>query len=105
MSHPILLISLLLLGGLYWFKSQQVKEIALAATRAHCAKMEVQMLDDYIAANGISLAKDKNGRLQVRRSFAFEFSSTGDERYNGRIEMLGHRVESIYMEPYRIELD
>lgn len=63
------------------------------------------MLDDYVAANGIGLKKDKAGKLQIHRTFLFEFSATGDERYNGKISMLGQRVESIYMEPYRINLN
>lgn len=103
MSYHIILISLLLLGFLYWFKTQQVKEIALNATRARCLMMEVQMLDDYIASNGLWLKRDKTGKIRVQRTFLFEFSSTGTDRYNGRIEMLGNQVESIYMEPYRID--
>ena len=94
----------MLLGFGYWYHAQKVKELALAATIAHCRAMEVQMLDDYIAANGIKLKRDNNGKMQFQRTFYFEFSSTGDERYNGRIIMLGQRVESIYMEPYRINL-
>lgn len=105
MLDHIFLISLLLLGFLYWFKSQKVKEIALNATRAHCLKMQVQMLDDYIATSSLWFARNKTGKIQVRRTFVFEFSSTGNERYNGRIAMLDRQVESIYMEPYRIELD
>jgi len=105
MLDHIILISLLLLGFLYWFKSQKIKEIALSATRAHCSKMQVQMLDDYIATSNLWLTRNKKGKIQVRRTFVFEFSSTGNERYNGRIAMLDCQVESIYMEPYRIELD
>jgi hypothetical protein len=65
--------------------------------------MEVQMLDGYVALNGIWLKRDKAGKIRLRRSFLFEFSSTGHERYNGTVLMLGRGVESIYMEPYRIE--
>jgi hypothetical protein len=65
--------------------------------------MEVQMLDDYVALNGIRLKRDKLRKMQIQRSFLFEFSSTGYERYQGTVLMLGRRVESIYMEPYRIE--
>ncbi len=41
--------------------------------------------------------------MRLRRVFLFEFSSTGNERYNGMCIMLGRRVESIQMEPYRFE--
>jgi len=59
------------------------------------------MLDDYIALNGLQLKRDKTGKIHLCRSFQFEFSSTGNERYNGQIVMIGYRIESIQMEPYR----
>jgi len=100
--NSIVLIGLLLAASAYWFNFQSVKEIALHATRTHCRAMEVHMLDDYIAANGIWFRRDKHGKWQIQRTFLFEFSSTGADRYNGKITMLGQRVETIYMEPYRI---
>ena len=86
-----------------FISSIEAKEIALKATIEHCLIMEVQMLDGYVALNGICLKRDKAGKMQLQRSFLFEFSSTGNERYNGTILMLGRHIESIYMEPYRIE--
>ena len=103
MLDDIILISLVCLICIYWFNAQKAKEIALRAAIDHCLAMEVQMLDGYVALNGICLKTDKLRKLQLQRSFLFEFSSTGNERYNGTLLMLGCRVESIYMEPYRIE--
>lgn len=103
MFDDIFLITLLLVAYLYWSKAQQAKELALKATRSHCLDMEVQMLDEYVALDGIGLKRDEAGKVYVRRSFLFEFSSTGNERYNGRIVMQGCQVESIHMEPYRFE--
>ena len=103
MLDDIFLIALLLVAYLYWSKAQQAKELALKAARAHCLDMEVQMLDEYVALDGIRLKRDEAGKVHMRRSFLFEFSSTGNERYNGRIVMLGCQVESIHMEPYRFE--
>ena len=91
------------LAYLYWFNAQKTKEIALATARDHCLTMEVQMLDDYVALNGIRLKRGPLGKIQLQRSFLFEFSSTGNERYNGTVLMLGRRVESVDMEPYRIK--
>jgi hypothetical protein len=103
MLSGIILIGFMCLVYGYWFNAQKAKEFALGAARAHCLAMEAQMLDDYVALNGIFLKRDKAGKMQLRRSFLFEFSSTGNERYNGTLLMLGRRVESIYMEPYCTE--
>jgi hypothetical protein len=103
MLNDIILICFLCMACMYWFNAQKAKEIALGTARAHCLSMGVQMLDDYVALNGIWLKRDKLRKIHLRRLFLFEFSSTGDERYNGTLLMLGRRVESIHMDPYRIE--
>jgi hypothetical protein len=103
MLNEIILICFMCLAFMYWFNAQKAKEIALGAARDHCHAMDVQMLDGYVALNGIWLKRDKLRKMQLRRSFLFEFSSTGNERYNGTVLMLGRRIESIDMEPYRIE--
>ena len=103
MLNDIILICFMCLAYVYWLSAQKAKEIAFEAAMDHCLAMEVQMLDGYVALNGIRLKRDKTGKMLLRRLFLFEFSSTGNERYNGTVLMLGRRVESIYMEPYRIE--
>lgn len=103
MLDDLILIALLLGGYLYWVNGQQAKEIALKAVGTHCLNLEVQMLDEYVALNRIRLKRDHAGTLRLQRTFLFEFSSTGNERYNGVCMILGKRVESIQMEPYRFD--
>ncbi|WP_027147308.1 MULTISPECIES: DUF3301 domain-containing protein [Methylobacter] len=102
MVFDIILIGLLIVAYLYWASAQRVKSIALNATKQHCLDMNVQMLDDYIALTGLWLKRDRTGKVHLWRSFQFEFSSTGNERYNGQIVMFGCRIESIQMEPHRL---
>ncbi|HEY8095113.1 MAG TPA: DUF3301 domain-containing protein, partial [Methylobacter sp.] len=99
----LILIALLLGAYLYWFNGQRAKEIALRAVRAHCLNLEVQMLDEYVALSGIRLRREPAGNIQLQRTFLFEFSSTGNERYNGVCIIQGKRIESIQMEPYRFD--
>lgn len=99
----LVLIILLLTACLGWVGGLGIKEIAFKAVKANCLKLEVQMLDEYVALNRIELKKDRSGKIRLQRTFLFEFSSTGNERYNGVCIMLGRRVESIHMEPYRVE--
>lgn len=102
MWDEIFLILLFTAGFLYWQSSQKVREVALSATKRHCRDLELQMLDGYVAGYALRLKKDRRGKVHISRTYVFEFSSTGAERYNGRIMMLGRRVESIQLEPYRI---
>ncbi|MCX7094826.1 MAG: DUF3301 domain-containing protein [Methylobacter sp.] len=103
MLNELILITLLLAACLYWLSGQQVKEIALKAVKSQCSNLDVQMLDEYVALTGIRLARDQRGKIRLQRLFSFEFSSTGNDRYNGVCMMLGRQVESIRMEPHRFD--
>lgn len=99
----LLLIILLLLIGYYWSSALKAREIALVAVKMHCQKMDVQLLDEYVALSAFWPKRDKQGQIKAWRSYQFEFTSTGDERYNGKLIMLGNVVLSIQLEPYRIQ--
>ena len=93
------LLALGALGG-FWFHSIHILEIAREAGRKACLRESVQFLDDTVAGTGLALARDKNGRRILRRSYRFEFTETGNNRREGEVVMLGDRVESVTMEPY-----
>jgi hypothetical protein len=95
-------ITLLLLIGVYWSNAMKAREIAFVAVKVHCKKMDVQLLDEYVALIGIWPKRDDDGKIKAWRSYQFEFTSTGDERYNGKVVMMGDKVLSIQLEPYRI---
>ncbi|MCF6205147.1 MAG: DUF3301 domain-containing protein [Methylococcaceae bacterium] len=96
------LIILLLLIGYYWSDSTKTRETALDFVKNHCKKIDVQMLDEYVALNGLWLKRDKKGKIRLWRSYQFEFTSTGNERYNGKVIMLGRTITSIHLDPYKI---
>ncbi len=95
-------IVLLLLSFRYWFAAQAVKEIAYAAVRRHCQQLHLQMLDDYVALQQLSLQRNLYGKISLRRVYGFEFSATGEERYQGHITLVGQVIQGIELDAYRI---
>jgi hypothetical protein len=99
------LLQLAILGGfcalLYqiWL-AQGTREIALAAARKHLAQEGLQLLDAHVAQRAVWLKRDPRGQLRFWRRYHFEFSANGDERYQGKIIMLGNRVEQIHLQPH-----
>lgn len=89
-------------GTLFWVDSLRVREHAVAAGRAACRRYAVQFLDETVAFARLRLARDAQGRLRLERSYAFEFSDTGNNRRPGRIVMLGAELRELEMEPYPI---
>jgi Protein of unknown function (DUF3301) len=98
------LLFLLLLAALvwFWFDSLRALEIARKAGRRVCDEANVQFLDDTVASTALALVRNKSGRRVLRRTYRFEFSETGNTRLEGRLILLGDRIESVTMEPYQI---
>jgi hypothetical protein len=98
----LLLLLLLAALGWFWFDSLSALEVARAAGKRVCNDADVQFLDDTVASTGVALVRDKSGRRLLRRTYRFEFSETGNSRLEGRLVVLGRRVESVTLEPYQI---
>ncbi len=96
-------ISALGLIALLWWQNLKVREMALVAVKRYCHKEALQLLDQSIALKAIRFKRDTHtGRLVLQRRYKFEFTSTGEERYSGTIEMHGQRFKGIETEPYRV---
>lgn len=91
------LIALLLLGLFIWFISDSMKarEAAYAAARKACQEAGVQFLDDTVSQVSMRIGRDGDGSAALERYFHFEFSPTGDDRQQGRVRLLGNRVQEV----------
>lgn len=85
----------------YWWRAKAIKDFVLQAARRHCDSMDVMLLDEAVFLRGLWFKRDSQGNLRVWRRFLFDFTSTGEERYTGRIIMLGQRIEHMELEPHR----
>jgi uncharacterized protein DUF3301 len=86
----------------FWWQAHAVKELALRATKNYCASVGVQLLDDGLALRGFWIQRNAAGSLCLRRSFLFEFTTTGEQRYHGSTVMLGRRLEGVQLAPHRL---
>jgi hypothetical protein len=92
----------ILIGAVwYWFHAIRAKEVARLAGRRRCNEVGVIFLDDTVMLTRLRLRRDGMGRMKIYREFQFEFASDGGVRYGGEIALLGERVVSLVMEPYR----
>lgn len=72
------------------------------AVKQHCAQMDVQLLDEAIYLRKIWLKRNSKGHLCLWRAFYFEFTATGEDRYSGRVLMLGNNITDVQLEPHRL---
>ncbi|WP_026259209.1 DUF3301 domain-containing protein [Uliginosibacterium gangwonense] len=95
-------VFLLGIAALVWYIADSLKarEYGVSAARNLCRKEGLQFLDDTVAQSGLRLVRNPDsGRLNIQRSFAFEYSDTGDNRRHGTITLLGQEVTLIYIGP------
>ena len=93
---------LLALIALYWWQSGLYKGRARELADAHCRQLGLQLLDQSMVIVGFWPLRGSSGGIEFRRSYQFEFSSIGDRRYQGKLVLLGMRLQSIELEPYKL---
>lgn len=89
----------------YWWRAKAIKDSVLTAAKRYCGTMDVMLLDDAVYLRGLWFKRDPQGRIRVWRRFLFDFTATGEERYTGRVIMLGQRIEHMELEPHRFSDD
>lgn len=95
-----------LLGGAWlWLENQGVRERAIAIAKDFCNKEDVQFLDGAMALVRMRLQRDALGRMTIARTYQFEFSDTGDNRLKGTIMLLGKKLETLHLQPYRLNAE
>ena len=84
-----------------WWQAQRTREIALAATKRALNQQQLRLLDDTVALRSAWFKRDKHGKLRFWRRYNFEFTVTGDERYQGFVVTLGNCIANIELPPHR----
>lgn len=97
-----LLLGLILL---YWWHSGAYKGRARLLAEQHCREYRLQLLDQSMVIRGLWPGRKSDGRWDLRRTYQFEFTSTGDQRYLGNLVLLGMALQSIELETYKLPPD
>ncbi len=97
-------ITLLLFGfvAYYWAHTQKLKQLATQAGRHRCREAGVQFLDHTVVQNKLSFIRDKQKRWQLVREYHFDFTSTGEHRYLGKVVVHGRHVVATELETFSI---
>lgn len=72
-----------------------LRERALELVKQHCAKTDIELLDDNVALRRFTLLPDARGRKRLARVYGFEFTVTGEQRHEGSITLFGKHLGRI----------
>lgn len=90
------------LAAWFVFDALRAREVATRIAKEACKQHGLQLLDYTVQGGRLRLARDAEGVARLRRTFVFEFSDDGFSRRWGSLVMLGARLESLQLEPYRL---
>ena len=62
----------------------------------------MELLDQSVVIRGLWPLRRADGRLTLRRTYHFEFTSTGDQRYRGILVLIGMQLRSIELEAFKL---
>ncbi|TWH64278.1 uncharacterized protein DUF3301 [Azomonas agilis] len=97
-SFSLWLFVILVLASLWY--AQGIREAALARVKQHCTKLDLVLLDEYVAFQKLDWAYDLYGTKRIIWIYAFEFTVTGEQRYQGSITMFSKNPGRISLEPH-----
>ena len=96
----IVLLLLLLIGAWFWQDSVSKREIAIKIGRELAGRYQLQLLDETVACNRLSLGRDSHGHAQIIRLYAFEVSTNGVERLQCSLALKGRLLHHWNIPPY-----
>lgn len=103
MSDSTGLLILLLGLAWIWWDSRGVAERATIAARSYCGNAGVTFLNDTVSWKKLRLQRNHQGRIQLQRTYSFDFSSDMRQQYHGEIVMMGKKVASINLDAFRVQ--
>lgn len=95
------IIILLLISAIAyaWWQNSSIREQALINAKKHCESLNLQLLEESVA--GAEWKPTWNhGEIKIKRTYRFEFSSSGIARYQGKISYLGNQKIDVWLSPH-----
>jgi hypothetical protein len=94
----LFLLALVTGGGWFWSDSLKARERMLETCARLCRDSRLQFLDETVTLASLRLGRSDTGWPQFTRLYLFEFSGTGQDRWQGRATLAGQRVLSVQFE-------
>ncbi len=100
------IIGLLLIAGIAWcwYDAMRALEQARTAARRRCDMLGLSLLDDTVVLQRLRLRRRDDGQLTFWRQYRFEFTGDGHSRHGGFVVVQGGRVQTLELEPWRVEM-
>jgi hypothetical protein len=96
-ENLLLVLAVIIIVLIFWRNTLRAREQAIRVSRAACSHRGHQFLDDTVALARLGVGRGTAGWPLLRRTYEFEFSADGHDRFVGSVTLTGSRVESVYL--------
>jgi len=98
----LLLLCGVVLAAAFWWRTNELKQVAYQIARRRCDESNVQFLDDSVVLSKVKFRRNDEGRIALLCRYRFEFATVGDVRYRGEMQFLGRRLAGVDMEAHKL---
>ncbi|WP_114765174.1 DUF3301 domain-containing protein [Vibrio rhodolitus] len=99
MITDLLAILLLCLVCMLFWQQRRQSELAKIAIQRKCDQLDLQLISTALKAHKI---KTPDGVWRWHTVYQFEFSSLGDDCYQGELTMIGFQIVHFHLPPHRM---
>ena len=93
-------IFLIFLLVYFWFETATKREIAIFHGKNIAKQFNLQLLDDSVHCNKISLIRTSENWPSIKRVYYFHVSADNDSRHHCQLTILGKTLTDWYVPPY-----
>ncbi|HEY3646090.1 MAG TPA: DUF3301 domain-containing protein [Gammaproteobacteria bacterium] len=97
-AFAILMLLLVAVAFMFWNDSLRARDRMLETCARVCRELKLQFLDETVALDRLRLTRSARGWPEIVRVYSFEFSGTGNDRWQGRATLSGRRVLSVQLD-------
>ncbi|MGF1739536.1 DUF3301 domain-containing protein [Vibrio profundum] len=98
LSNLFIMLGIIVIGGVF-LKQRRQSEVAKRLIAVKCQQLDVQLIS--VALNRHQF-RDANGKFVWNTSYQFEFSSLGDDCYQGELILQGNRAVTFNVPLHRV---
>lgn len=95
------MILVIVIGGAvlwFWNDTLKARENMLHRCRVLLRDMDMQLLDQTVAIHRFGWRRNASERLVIYRTYHFEFSTNGQDRWLGRATLLGRTLDTLQID-------
>jgi hypothetical protein len=101
--RSIFLTVLVFCAAWYWLRARELKDHILKYAARYCDDLSLKLLDESVVLKELRPHKSSQRGFCLKRRYVFEFTSTGEDRYQGEIIIIGRHIEEVKLETHRVQ--